>query len=40
MSLRSSSRLDCILPRGTSLADDVLDVSSIDESVYRAESVM
>ena len=40
VSLRSSSRLDCRLPVGTSLADDVSEDSSIEESVDRAESVM
>lgn len=40
VSLRSSRRLACKLPVGTSLADSVSEDSSMDESVDKAESVM
>lgn len=39
VSLRSSSRLVWRLPVGTSLADDVSEDSSMEESVDSAESV-
>lgn len=39
VSLRSSSRLVWRLPVGTSLAEDVSEDSSMEESVDRAESV-